>query len=107
MLHRTYRTFALALTLAAGVYSFAQDTGADIYKAKCQMCHGVDGLGQTPAGKAMKAVPFTDPAIVHKSDAELIAATKNGQGKMPAYADKLTDPQIKAVISFVRTLQKK
>jgi cytochrome c6 len=107
MLHRTYRTAALTLTLFAGVYSLAQGPGADSYKAKCQMCHGADGLGATPAGKAMKAVPFTDPAIVHKSDAELIAATKSGKGKMPAYAGKLTDAEIKDVIAYVRTLQKK
>ncbi|MBS1805569.1 MAG: cytochrome c [Acidobacteria bacterium] len=40
-------------------------------------------------------------------DAELIAATKNGKGKMPAYDGKLTDAQIKETIAYIRTLQKK
>lgn len=85
----------------------AQDAGADTYKAKCAMCHAADGSGSTPAGKSMKAVPFSSPDLVKASDADLITATKNGKGKMPAYAGKLTDPQIKDVVAYIRTLQKK
>jgi len=70
------------------------------------MCHGADGTGNTPAGKAMKAPSFLSPASVKESTADLIAITKNGKGKMPAYAGKLTDPEIKDVIAHVRTLQK-
>ncbi len=54
----------------------------------------------------MKALPFKSPELVSASDADLAAATKNGKGKMPAYAGKLTDPQIAAVIAYIRTLQK-
>ena len=50
--------------------------------------------------------PFNSPELVKASDADLIAATKNGKGKMPAYAGKLTDPQIKDVVAYIRTLQK-
>ncbi len=108
MQQRIGRIVAIALTFSAvGVTGLCQGSGADTYKAKCQMCHGADGLGQTPAGKAMKAIPFNDPQIVHKSDADLIATTKNGKGKMPAYAGKLTDGQIKEVVDYIRTLAKK
>jgi mono/diheme cytochrome c family protein len=86
---------------------YAQSSGADTYKAKCQMCHGADGLGTTPAGKSMKAIPFNDPQLIAKSDAELIAATTNGKNKMPAYKGKLSDAEIKATIAYIRTLQKK
>ncbi len=85
----------------------AQDSGADTYKSKCAMCHAADGSGSTPAGKSMKAVPFSSPDLIKASDADLIAATKNGKGKMPAYSSKLTDPQIKDVVAYIRTLQKK
>jgi mono/diheme cytochrome c family protein len=71
------------------------------------MCHAPDGSGSTPAGKSMKAVPFSSPDLVKASDADLVAATKNGKGKMPAYAGKLTDDQIKDVVAYIRTLQKK
>jgi cytochrome c6 len=84
----------------------AQSSGADTYKAKCTMCHAADGSGSTPAGKAVKVPPFSSPDLVKASDADLIAATKNGKGKMPAYSGKLTDGQIKDVIAYIRTLQK-
>jgi len=108
MLKYTCFSFAIVLGLfSISIGGFAQASGADTYKAKCQMCHGADGLGTTPAGRAMKAVPFNDPQILGKSDADLIAATKNGKGKMPAYAGKLSDGEIKAVISYIHTFQKK
>jgi cytochrome c6 len=107
-MNRIFQVAAVALAvLASGAVGFAQIPGADTYKAKCQMCHGADGLASTPAGKAMKAIPFNDPQIVHKSDADLIAATTNGKGKMPAYKGKLSDAQIKDVIDYIRTLEKK
>jgi len=43
---------------------FALDAAADTFKAKCQMCHGADGVGATPAGKIAKIVSFKDPSIV-------------------------------------------
>jgi mono/diheme cytochrome c family protein len=108
MSNHSLRTSFLALTVViAGSTAFAQASGTTTYSAKCQMCHGADGMGATPAGKAMKAIPFNDPQILNKSDAELIAATKNGKGKMPAYAGKLSDGDIKAVIAYIHTLQKK
>ena len=70
------------------------------------MCHGPDGTAATPMGKMMKITSFRDPAVVKESDADLIATTKDGKGKMPAYNGKLTDAQIKEVVSFIRTLQK-
>lgn len=100
--------YVAVLFLAASIATpaFAQSGGADIYKAKCQMCHGATGQGDTPAGKALKAASFKDPAIVKASDAELFAAVKNGKNKMPPNNGKLTDAQINAAIAYVRTLQK-
>jgi len=101
---RTATMILLAASLVAP--AFAQAPGADTYKAKCAMCHGTDGLAATPMGKAQKIASFKDPAMVKAPDAQFIASTKNGKGKMPAYAGKLTDPQIKDVIAYIRTLQK-
>src|ERR1700733_13806415 len=98
--------FALGI-LIPSVTSLAQGAGADTYKAKCQMCHGPDGLGNTPAGKAMKALPFNSPDVLKESDTDLIAAIKNGKGKMPAFAGKLADAQIIDVVAYIHTLEKK
>ena len=104
---KTQLRIAMVLAIAACTLpTFGQNTGAATYTSKCQMCHGADGTGNTPAGKAMKAPSFLSPASVKESTADLIAITKNGKGKMPAYAGKLTDPEIKDVIAHVRTLQK-
>jgi cytochrome c6 len=95
---------ALAVACAAKP-SHAQD-GAATYKSKCLMCHAADGSGSTPAGKAMGALSFHSAVLIKASDEDLIAATTNGKGKMPAYKTRLTEPQIAAVITYVRTLQK-
>jgi len=82
-------------------------TGVDIYKAKCQMCHGADGSGNTPAGKAMKAPSFKSPEATKMTDAELTGIISKGKGKMPTYAGKLTDEEIKDVVAYIRTLEQK
>jgi mono/diheme cytochrome c family protein len=101
---RTAAAILLAASIAAPAY--AQAPGADTYKAKCAMCHGADGLAATPMAKNLKILSFKDPSMVKAPDAQFIASTKNGKGKMPAYAGKLTDAQIKDVIAYIRTLQK-
>lgn len=86
---------------------FAQGPGADTYKAKCAMCHAPDGSGNTPAGKATKTPSFNSPEMLKMSTAQLVAGTKNGKGKMPAYSGKLTEAQITNVVAYIQTLQKK
>jgi mono/diheme cytochrome c family protein len=102
------KRLAAVMVLAASVAmpAFAAGTGDADYKAKCASCHGADGLAATPMGKMFKIVSFKDPAQVKLSDAEMIASTTKGKGKMPAYEGKLTDAQIKDVIGYIRTLQK-
>jgi mono/diheme cytochrome c family protein len=95
----------IAIMIASPLIAHAQ-SATDNYKAKCQMCHGATGLGDTPAGKSMKVPPFNSPDLIKMSDADLIAATTNGKGKMPAYTGKLTAPQIKDLVAYIRTLQK-
>lgn len=104
----TFRRVAAAFLLAGFVTvpAIAQEGGAAIYKAKCAMCHGVDGTGNTPVGKSMKVRSFKSDEDVKASDAALIKDTKDGVGKMPAYAGKLTDAQIQEVVAYIRTLQK-
>ncbi|HVJ09422.1 MAG TPA: cytochrome c [Acidisarcina sp.] len=99
MTNRIQRFGILGLmVLATGTMSFAQGTGEATYKAKCQMCHGATGTGDTPAGKAMKVVPFTKSTV-----ADMTTVIKNGKGKMPSYNGKLTDAQIKDVATYIHT----
>jgi mono/diheme cytochrome c family protein len=99
---------AATLVLAASVAApaFAAGTGEADYKAKCAMCHGADGLAATGMGKTLNIKSFKDPSQVKMTDAELIASTTKGKGKMPAYEGKLSGAQIADVIAYIRTLQK-
>lgn len=101
---RTAAMILLAASIAAP--AFAQSAGAVTYKAKCAMCHGPDGTAATPMGKMMKIPSFKAPDVARSSEASLIAITKDGKGKMPAYNGKLTDAQTREVVSYIRTLQK-
>jgi mono/diheme cytochrome c family protein len=92
--------------MATSTISFAADAGADTYKAKCQMCHGAAGLADSPAGKSMKVKPVTDPEVKKFTEAQMIAATKNGMGKMQPFKDKLSDSQIKDAVTYFRTFLK-
>jgi mono/diheme cytochrome c family protein len=104
------RVFPVAL-LFAGVLLFsaplrAQD-GAATYKAKCAVCHGADGSGDTAMGKSMKLRDLRSEDVQKQTDAQLIEITANGKGKMPAYKGKLTDDQIKQVVAAIRDMAKK
>ena len=97
----------VAAVAAMTMTGFAQGSGEDTYKSKCAICHGADGMAVTPVGKSMKIPAFNDPSVAKMSEADLTNVTKNGKGKMPGYAGKLTDPQINDVVAYVRALQKK
>jgi mono/diheme cytochrome c family protein len=96
----------VSLAVLIAIPGIAQSSGADTFKSKCAPCHGVDGLAATPAGKALKAASFKDPAIVKTPDAQLIAIIKSGKNKMPSFAGKLSDDQIRAALAYIRTLQR-
>jgi|SRR5689334_11356864 len=87
-------------------YSFAADTGADLYKGKCAMCHGQDGSGNTPMGKNFKLRDLGSADVQKQSDGDLKTIIDKGKGKMPAYNGKLSSTQIDELVKFVRSLKK-
>ena len=76
----------------------AASDGSSIYSQKCSSCHKADGKGGGPfpalAGNA---------AVTAKDPAAMIAIVKNGKGIMPAYKSQLSNADIAAVMTFVRT----
>jgi len=93
----------LAFTLVFSTWSLA-DGGAD-FKAKCAMCHGADGKGETGMGKTMKVRDLGSADVQGQSDADLNGIITNGKGKMPKYDGKLTKDQVGEVVKFIRTLK--
>ena len=112
MRHRQVRMLPLTLLgmalLAVCVGpSKAQSAAEPLYKAKCAMCHGPDGKGETPAGKSMKAVSFAAPEVVKMSDEEMETVITKGKNKMPAFEGKLKKEQIVELVAYIRELAKK
>ncbi len=83
----------------------AADDAAATFKAKCAMCHGADGKGSA-VGQKMGVHDFTSADVQKMSDAELTEVISKGKNKMPAYAGKLQDADIKGLVAYVRQLGK-
>lgn len=83
--------------------------GKEIYATNCMICHKEDGTGGkvTVSGKTLDAENLTEDKFKKMPDEKLMGYVKNGipDEGMPAFKDKLTDEQIKAVLAHVRTLQ--
>jgi len=97
---------ALAFAFAQGS-ALAQVAGEKVYKAKCASCHGADGAGVTPAGKATKARDFCSDDVKKETDEDWTDIVVRGKNKMPAYDKKLSAAEIKDVVAYIRTLCKK
>jgi len=95
----------LMLAIVFSGSSLAQG-GADVFKAKCALCHGPDGKGQTPMGKNMNVRDLGSADVQSQSDADLNNSITNGKGKMPKYDGKLTKDQISDLVKYIRTLKR-
>lgn len=110
---------ALALAGAPGV-SLAAD-GAALYKTNCESCHGPEGKGDGPVGKALNPPPRDFSKGVFKfdtdgdgktgTDADLMNVIKNGAAAYGGNAlmapwGHLPEEDIKALVAFIRTLKK-
>lgn len=99
------RIFLLGVAIALFVVNAsAADAAADLYKSKCQSCHGADGKA-TAIGKKLGAKDFQDPDVAKMSEEELAKITSAGKNKMPAYKGKLTDDQIKALAKYIKEMK--
>jgi cytochrome c6 len=111
MNYRRLVTIAMSITfLTLGTSAaFAADApgAVEIYKTKCASCHGPDGAGQTPAGKAMKVRDLRSAEVQKQSDADLLKSISDGKGKMPAYKSKLSVADISSLVAYIRGLAKK
>jgi len=100
---KTVALGALVLGLTTSTASSA-DSSADLFKAKCAMCHGENGAGKG------KVPALSSAEVQQKSDADFKTAlekgVKNDKGMMPGYGGKLTPEQIDELVKYVRSLKK-
>jgi mono/diheme cytochrome c family protein len=95
------KMFALAIVATMAMPLFAAD-GAALYKTKCAGCHGADGAKVMPA---LGVKQVNTPAVKALGAAGVSTVISKGQGKMPAFAGKLTDEEIGAVAKYALTLK--
>ena len=105
-------TFALGC-LFAGMLTCAQGAPAkENWDHSCAKCHGAEGKGDTKIGQKLGVKDYSDPAVQAKfTDDEAFKAVKDGveeggKKKMPGFADKLSDEDIKGLVKYMRDFKK-
>lgn len=96
------KTLAAVLAALLALPALAED-GAALYKAKCASCHGAEGKGDTPVGKALKVKPLAGTRLSADEIARLAQEGKPGT-KMLAIKG-LTPEQYKAIAAHVKSLK--
>jgi mono/diheme cytochrome c family protein len=103
----------LTLLLATSVAVQSADDVKELWKTNCSSCHGMDGKGKTKAGRKAKVEDFTDAKYQESfKDDYAIKRLKegimeDGKERMKPFGDKLTEPQMKELLAYVRNFVKK
>jgi len=103
---KTTKLVMLVMIIAVAIFilipnlSWAED-GAALYKSKCAACHGADAVGK-PAAKIPSLISDDEKK---KSDSDLATAI-TGTAKHPAPVKGLAADDAKAIVTYIRTLQK-
>jgi mono/diheme cytochrome c family protein len=104
---KTPKLIALVVTIAVALFaiapnlSWAADDGAATYKAKCAACHGADGAGK-PAAKIPSLIGDDAKKASDDELTKKIAET----ARHPAGVKSLGADDVKAVVAYIRSLQK-
>jgi mono/diheme cytochrome c family protein len=98
---------AVAAVFADRAVPTGSRTAAELFSKNCASCHGRDGRAKTLKAKFNHARNLSDPEWQERvSDERIFNAIMNGKGKMPPYGKKLSEPEINALVSYVRGLRK-
>jgi cytochrome c551 len=84
----------------------AQDTAASLYKTKCALCHAPDGSGSGPVGTQLNVPNLRLRQAQAQTSDQWTQITENGKGKMPAFKGRLSDDQIRQLVTYIRELTK-
>tara|TARA_R110002124_G_scaffold252463_5_gene417848 strand:- start:5829 stop:6239 length:411 start_codon:yes stop_codon:yes gene_type:complete len=113
---RTVAGLIASLAIVQPAVAQEQD-GRSLYETNCASCHGAqlegqpDWMSRLPNGR-LPAPPHDETGHTwHHSDAQLFRIVKEGLGAiapgyetdMPAFADRMSDEEIRAVIDYIKT----
>lgn len=101
----------LALVLIASSFTNAAEPPAT-WTQHCVRCHGENGKGETKMGRKLKirdlTLEKTQRRLTDAEVTELIATgykDNAGEERMPAFGEKLTLEERKALLVFIRSLK--
>ena len=97
----------LAFTLSAAAQAGKAEDGQKLFETNCAKCHGPDGSGDTPIGKAVGAKDLRAPEALKLTDAQLYTQIDQGKNNMPPFGGTLDKAKINDLIAYVRVLGKK
>jgi len=103
--HMVAAVVVLAAALAGTARAQQASPAAQLYTANCAVCHGAAGTPAPGMAHAMGAMP--DFATVRApADSVWISAITAGKGKMPGFGSRLQPAQIRALVTYLRSLKK-
>lgn len=100
------RTPLFAATALCSASLLAADAPPAFVKS-CAPCHGKRGAADTPVAKSLGVKRLDAPDVQKKKDEEILAVIDRGKGKMPSFAGKISEADVKAIVAFIRSLAKK
>jgi len=96
----------VGLTVYAIGVAMAADPATNWAK-NCASCHGINGSGNTVMGKKLNIVDYRDAKVQASfSDVQAAGIIKQGTKGMKGFAGQLTDDEIKALVSYIRSFKK-
>lgn len=95
---------AAAGSLAAQQPAAGAQTPAQVYAANCAGCHGATGTPNAAMARSMGIPDFATATA--PADSVWVRAITSGKGRMPAYGTRLQAAQIRAQVTFIKTLHR-
>ena len=83
--------------------------GEDLFAKNCALCHGKDGKAQTPIARKLGVKDLTQSKLTEAEIKKQIVEGKrdeHGKEKMPAFKAKLSEDEIKSIVTVVKDLRK-
>ncbi len=106
------RGLAAALFLAGAAAMASPADPAKTWGDHCVRCHGDDGKGETRQGRKLHIKDLTSPRLQTRLTDERMRKSilrgsrdNDGKEKMPPFRGKLSDEELQALITYVRTLK--
>jgi mono/diheme cytochrome c family protein len=109
---RAIAVAVIALTMSSRAWGADVKEGAQIFRAHCATCHGLDGKGEGPVARNYDPPPvdLTKGVFRHgSSEADLTKTVTLGipSTGMTGWKGRLTSAEIASVVAYVQSLKKK